>query len=95
MRLTPEEVEHVALLARLRLSDEERERFTTQLNSILEHFEQLQELDTSGVEPMSHAVAVSNVFREDEEEGSLTREEALQNAPDVARECFRVPRVIE
>ena len=95
MRLTPEEVEHVALLARLRLSDEERERFTTQLNSILEHFEQLQELDTSGVEPMSHAVAVSNVFREDEEEGSLTTKEALQNAPDVARECFRVPRVIE
>jgi aspartyl-tRNA(Asn)/glutamyl-tRNA(Gln) amidotransferase subunit C len=95
MRLTPEEVEHVALLARLQLSDEERERFTTQLNSILEHFEQLQELDTSGVEPMSHAVAVSNVFREDEEEGSLATKEALQNAPDVARECFRVPRVIE
>ena len=92
MRLTPEEVEHVALLARLQLSDEERERFTTQLNSILEHFEQLQELDTSGVEPMSHAVAV---FREDEEEGSLATKEALQNAPDVARECFRVPRVIE
>jgi len=95
MRLTPEEVEHVALLARLQLSDEERKRFTTQLNSILEHFEQLQELDTAGVEPMSHAVAVSNVFREDEEEGSLTTKEALQNAPDVARECFRVPRVIE
>jgi len=95
MRLTPEEVDHVALLARLQLSEEERERFTTQLNSILEHFEQLQQLDTSGVEPMSHAVAVSNVFREDEEEGSLTPEEALQNAPDTARECFRVPRVIE
>jgi aspartyl-tRNA(Asn)/glutamyl-tRNA(Gln) amidotransferase subunit C len=95
MRLTPEEVEHVALLARLQLSEEERERFTTQLNSILAHFEQLQQLDTSGVEPMSHAVAVSNVFREDEEEGSLAPEEALQNAPDVARECFRVPRVIE
>lgn len=95
MRLTPEEVEHVALLARLQLSEEERERFTTQLNSILEHFEQLQQLDTSGVEPMSHAVAVSNVFREDEEESSLATKEALQNAPDVARECFRVPRVIE
>ena len=95
MRLTPEEVEHVALLARLELSDEERERFTTQLNSILEHFEQLQQIDTTGVEPMSHAVAVSNVFREDEETGSLAQEEALQNAPDAARECFRVPRVIE
>lgn len=95
MRLTPEQVEHVALLARLRLSEEERERFTTQLNSILEHFEQLQQLDTEGVPPMSHAVAMSNVFREDEPAEPLTAEEALSNAPDQARDCFRVPRVIE
>lgn len=95
MRLTPEEVEHVALLARLRLSDEERERFTRQLNSVLQHFEQLQQLDTSGVLPMSHAVAVSNTFREDEPTPSLTPDEALQNAPDRNRDCFRVPRVIE
>ncbi|UCC67468.1 MAG: Asp-tRNA(Asn)/Glu-tRNA(Gln) amidotransferase subunit GatC [Armatimonadota bacterium] len=95
MRLTPEQVEHVALLARLRLSEEERERFTTQLNSILEHFEQLQQLDTSGVPPMSHAVAMSNVFREDDPADPLTPEDALQNAPDRARDCFRVPRVIE
>jgi len=95
MRLTPEEVEHVALLGRLRLSNEERVRFTTQLNSILEHFEQLQQLDTSGVPPMSHAVAMSNVFREDEPEAPLSPDEALQNAPDSARDCFRVPRVIE
>jgi aspartyl-tRNA(Asn)/glutamyl-tRNA(Gln) amidotransferase subunit C len=95
MRLTPEEVEHVALLARLRLADAERERFTRQLNSVLEHFEQLQQLDTSGVHPMSHAVAVSNIFREDEPAPSLTSDEALQNAPDRHRDCFRVPRVIE
>ncbi len=95
MRLTPEEVEHVALLGRLQLNEEERERFTTQLNSILEHFEQLQQLDTSGVPAMSHAVAMSNVFREDEEGESLAAEEALENAPDKARDCFRVPRVIE
>ena len=81
MRLTPEEVEHVALLARLRLTDEERERFTTQLNSILEHVEQLEQIDTSEVPPMSHAVPMSNVLRKDEPAASLTPEEALQNAP--------------
>ncbi len=95
MRLTPEQVEHVALLARLRLSEEERERFTTQLNSILEHFEQLQGLDTDGVPPMSHAVEMSNVLREDEPADPLASKEALGNAPDQARDCFRVPRVIE
>ena len=95
MRLTPEEVEHVSLLGRLQLTDEERERFTTQLNSILEHFEQLAQLDTANVPPMTHAVARSNVFREDEPSPSLSPEEALQNSPDQARDCFRVPRVIE
>jgi len=95
MRLTPEEVEHVALLSRLRLREGERERFTTQLNSILEHFEQLQQIDTSGVPPMTHAVPMSNVLREDEPVVSLSPEEALANAPDQDRDCFRVPRVIE
>jgi len=95
MRLTPEEVEHVALLSRLRLREEERERFTTQLNSILEHFEQLQQIDTSGVPPMTHAVPMSNVLRPDERAPSLSAEEALANAPDQDRDCFRVPRVIE
>ena len=95
MRLTPEEVEHVALLGRLQLTEEERERFTTQLNSILEHFEQLAQLDTANVPPMTHAVDRSNVFREDEPSPSLSPEEALQNSPDQARDCFRVPRVIE
>ena len=95
MRLTPEEVEHVALLARLQLTDEERERFTAQLNSILEHFEQLQRIDTTGVPPMSHAVEMSNVLRDDEPTTSLSPEDALGNAPDQAQNCFRVPRVIE
>jgi len=95
MRLTPEQVEHVALLARLRLTPDERARFTTQLNSILEHFEQLQQIDTTDVEPMSHAVPMSNVLREDEVKPSLSPDEALRNAPDADRDCFRVPRVIE
>lgn len=95
MRLTPEEVDHVALLARLELTARERDQFTTQLNSILEHFEQLRQIDTVGVPPMSHAVEVSNVFREDEPAPSLSPEEALANAPDRADDCFRVPRVLE
>jgi len=95
MRLTPQEVEHVALLGRLQLSDEERRRFTSQLNSILEYFDQLARIDTTGVPAMSHAVAMSNVFREDEPAPPLPSEEALRNAPDQARACFRVPRVIE
>jgi aspartyl-tRNA(Asn)/glutamyl-tRNA(Gln) amidotransferase subunit C len=95
MRLTPEEVEHVALLGRLQVSEEERERFTTQLNSILQYFEQLQQIDTTGVVPTSHAVPITNVFRADDPAPSLTPEEALRNAPDQDRDCFRVPRVIE
>ena len=95
MRLTSEQVEHVALLGRIKLTDEERELFTTQLNSILAYFEQLQQLDTAGVPPMSHAVPVSDVFREDEPAPALPTEEALQNAPERDRDCFRVPRVIE
>jgi len=95
MLLTPEEVEHVALLARLELTEEERQRFTSQLNSILEHFEQLRGIDTAGVPPMSHAIETASVLREDEPAPSLPTEEALQNAPDRSDDCFRVPRVIE
>ncbi len=95
MPLTPEEVEHVALLGRLELTSDERERFTDQLNSILEHFAQLGQLDTTGVPAMSHAIAMSNVLREDTPAPSLPPEEALQNAPDQASGCFRVPWVIE
>ncbi len=95
MRLTREEVEHVALLGRLRLTEEERERFTVQLNSILEHFEQLKQIDTAGVPPMSYAIQMTNVMREDEPRPSLTPEEALANAPARDDDLFLVPRVIE
>jgi aspartyl-tRNA(Asn)/glutamyl-tRNA(Gln) amidotransferase subunit C len=95
MRLSREEVDHVALLARLELTDEEREQFTTQLNSILEHFQALTELDTSGIEPTSHVIPLANVLREDEPRPSLPAEDALANAPDRAAETFRVPRIVE
>ena len=95
MRLSREEVEHVALLARLELTEEEREQFTTQLNSILEHFEALTELDTSGIEPTSHVIALPSVLRDDETRPSLPTEEAMANAPDRVAETFRVPRIVE
>jgi len=95
MRLSREEVDHVALLARLELTDAEREQFTTQLNSILEHFEALTELDTSGIEPTSHVIPLSSVLREDEVRPSLPAEEVMANAPDRLAETFRVPRIVE
>ena len=95
MRLTQDEVEHVALLARLELTDEEKERFTEQLNSILEHFQALSEIDTTGVPPTSHVIEVQNVTRPDRVTPSLSPEEALSGAPDRVDDFFQVPRVVE
>jgi len=95
MRLSREEVKHVALLARLELTDAEREQFTTQLNSILEHFQVLTELDTSGIEPTSHVIPLQSVLRDDEVRPSLPAEEVMANAPDRLAETFRVPRIVE
>ena len=89
-----EEVEKVSLLSRLRLSDEELDKMTTQLGAILQYMELLGEVDTSDVEPMAHALEVSDVFRADEVRPSLDREEALANAPHRDAECYRVPAVL-
>ena len=89
------DVEHVARLARLALSDAELERMREQLNGILSYIDKLNALDTRDVEPTSHAVPMVNVMREDEPAPCLPREEALANAPDRAGEFFRVPRIIE
>jgi aspartyl-tRNA(Asn)/glutamyl-tRNA(Gln) amidotransferase subunit C len=95
MKITKEEVDKVAKLARLEFTEEEKGKFTSQLNSILEYFDKLGELDTRGVEATSHASAINNVFRDDEVESSISKEESLMNAPDSKRGCFRVPRIIE
>ena len=89
------EVEHVARLARLELSPEERERMREQLDRILGYIDKLRQLDTTGVEPTSHAVPMVNVFREDEQRPCLSAEEMLANAPDRSGQFFRVPRIIE
>jgi aspartyl-tRNA(Asn)/glutamyl-tRNA(Gln) amidotransferase subunit C len=95
MSLSAEEIAKVALLARLRLSPDELPRFTGQLNSIVEFVAQLQELDTTNVEPLAHGVEVRNVFRPDVRGESLPREDALANAPKRNVENFLVPVVLE
>lgn len=95
MRLTPEETDHIALLARLELSTEERERAAGELTQILSYFEKLGELDTENVEPTSHVFPVTNVLREDVVRPSLATEAVLQNAPEAAANMFQVPRVVE
>lgn len=87
--------EHLSRLARLSLSEAEKELFGSQLDSILQYMEKLNELDTTGVEPTSHVISLSNITREDLSSGSLDREEALMNAPDRTEKFYRVPKIIE
>jgi aspartyl-tRNA(Asn)/glutamyl-tRNA(Gln) amidotransferase subunit C len=94
MKVERGEVEHVALLARLKLSEEEEQLFTGQLNAILDYMEKLNELDTSAVEPTFHVVSHCNTMRQDEVKGSLPQEASLENAPDKVEGCFRVPKII-
>lgn len=94
MPVTMKDVEHVAALARLTLSEQEKVTLTSQLNEILGYMDQLNTVDTSAVEPLSHVIELPNVFREDEHRTGLTREEALQNAPASTEKFFKVPKVI-
>lgn len=94
-KLSLAEVEHVALLSRLRLTPEEKERFTEDLNVILDHFDVLQQLDTTGVPPTAHAMTLQNVFREDRSRPSLAPGDFLPQAPEAREEFFVVPRVVE
>ena len=89
------DVDHVARLARLALTDEERERFRRQLAVILEHAEKVREVAADDVPPTSHPVPRSNVYRPDDPEPSLTVEEVLSNAPEVEDQRFKVPRIVE
>lgn len=93
--LTRDDVEKVALLSRLRLTDEELSQMTAQLGAILGYVERLSEVDTEGVEPMAHAVERTNVFRDDVETPMLPRESALANAPKTDGQYFLVPRILD
>ena len=94
MSITRQQVEHVADLARLRFEEDELERMTAQLAAILAYMEQLREVDTTGVQPTTHAMELFNVFREDQIRPSMGQQEALANAPKRSGESFQVPRVI-
>ena len=95
MKITREEVEHVATLARLELTGEELAMFTGQMDAILAYVEKLNELNTDGTIPTAHAVPMENSFRADEVRPSIGVASALANAPDRADDFFRVPKVIE
>lgn len=94
MPVSREEVQHVAQLARLDFSEEEEARMADELSQILEYVDKLDELDTSGVAPMSHVLDVSNVFRPDEVKTRIDRGQALEPAPEADDEYFRVPKVV-
>ncbi len=93
--ISREDVEHVARLSRLALSDAEVERMREQLSGILAYIDKLRALDTAGVEPTSHAVPLVNVMRDDDTRPCLPPDAALANAPDRSGGFFRVPRIIE
>lgn len=95
MKLSGEEVRHLALLVRLGLSDAEVERFREQLSDILEAFEVLQQVDTTGVSPTAQSIALGNVLRDDEPTPSLPANEVLANAPSQEEDYFRVRAVLE
>jgi aspartyl-tRNA(Asn)/glutamyl-tRNA(Gln) amidotransferase subunit C len=94
MAISIQDVEHVASLAKLSFTEEEKQKLASELNEILTYMEQLNSLDTESVEPLSHVIELGNVFREDNLRAGLDREEALKNAPAKTEKFFRVPRVI-
>jgi aspartyl-tRNA(Asn)/glutamyl-tRNA(Gln) amidotransferase subunit C len=95
MKITKQEVEHVARLARLELSEQEKEKLTNQLSNILTYVEKLNELDTRGVDPTAHVLDIKNVMREDVPAQSLTQAQALANAPEKTAGHYKVPKIIE
>lgn len=95
MKISRNEVEHVARLARLALQPEELDALTGQMDAILGYVDKLNELDTDGIEPTAHAVPMENAFREDIVKASIGVERAQQNAPATDGTCFKVPKIIE
>ena len=95
MKLSYEQVRHIAWLARLGLSEEEVEKFSLQLSNILENFEILKQVDTANVPPAIYAIPLQNVFRKDDVADSYSQAEILSNAPKQAEKCFKVQAILE
>ena len=94
MAVTKKDVEHIAKLANLKFDESEIDRLTGEMNEILLYMDKLNEIDTTNVEPLSHPVEMTNVFREDKVEGSISTADALKNAPAKDDKYFHVPKVI-
>ena len=95
MKLSYEQVRHIAWLARLGLSEEEVEKFSLQLSNILENFEILKQVNTANVSPATHTIPLQNVFRKDNVAGSYLQVEILSNAPKQEGNCFKVQAILE
>jgi len=95
MKLSLDEIEHIAELARLRLSEDEKARYREQLSEILDYAARLQAVDTSGISPTSSVLPARSVLRKDEPRPGLSLEEVLRNAPEIEKDQFRVPPVLE
>jgi aspartyl-tRNA(Asn)/glutamyl-tRNA(Gln) amidotransferase subunit C len=95
MALSREQVRHIALLARLELSEQEEAAFTEQLDHILQYFEKLSTLDTTSVEPTAHVVAIESAYRDDRVTNPLGPEELRANAPARDGDFFKVPKILE
>jgi len=94
MKITKDEVLYVADLARLDLDEEAIEKFAGQIGDILDYVDKLNEVDTDGIKPTSHAISLTNAFRDDEQQDHLDREQVLANAPEKEEGSFVVPKVV-
>jgi len=92
--INKKEVEYVAKLAKLEFNEEEKEKFTSQLNSILEYFKKLNELDTDKVEPTAYVISMPNLLNEDEVKPSLSQDEVLSNSKYIKKGYFKVPKIM-
>lgn len=95
MKVTKETIEHVANLARLNISESEKEKLTLEMENIISYVDKLNELDTTNVKPMEHVIPIQNVLREDVVTGSYEREKLLKSAPSQEDGCYKVPKVME
>ncbi len=95
MKITKEQVEHVAKLARLNLTEEEKEQMTKDMEAIIGFADQINSLDIADVKPTDHVIPINNVFRDDVIAPSMDREKLLSNAPNQSGGCFSVPKVVE
>ncbi len=95
MKITQKDVEYVSKLARLHISDKQKEKLTEDMAAIITFADKLSEIDTADIKPAAHAIPVNNVFREDTVRKSIDREALLSNAPEKEAGCFSVPKIVE